>query len=235
MKIYKHLFFDLDRTLWDFDKNAFEAYKDIFLKHNLAEKGVSSLNDFTKSYLNHNAKLWSLYREGKIEKNNLRSLRFELTLLDFGIDDPGLAGQIGLDYITISPEKTNLFPNAIKTLDYLFGKYSLHLITNGFEEVQFRKLRICGLEKYFDKVITSEEAGSKKPDIRIFNYSLSKTGAKKEESIMIGDDPEVDIEGAKAAGIDQVFFNPDRIEHNGNATYEIFDLIELTRIFVTNQ
>jgi len=230
MKKYKHIFFDLDRTLWDFDRNAHEAYREIYKKHSLHKKGVRSFDAFTESYLRHNAELWALYVEGKIEKSYLTSRRFEVTLLDFGIDDPGLAKKIGIDYITISPQKTNLFPNSIETLEYLYARYPLHIITNGFEEVQFNKLRNSGLEKYFDKVITSEAAGCKKPDTCIFNFALEKTSAFPEESLMIGDDIEVDIIGAQNVGMDTVFFNPNRVVHNGGVQHEIFDLIELKKL-----
>jgi putative hydrolase of the HAD superfamily len=230
MKKYKHIFFDLDRTLWDFDKNAHEAFHDIYEKYHLSEKGVNSFEAFTESYLRHNTELWALYVEGKIEKSYLTSRRFEVTLLDFGIDDPGLAKQIGIDYITISPKKTNLFPNSIETLEYLFKRYPLHIITNGFEEVQFHKLHNSGLDKYFDKVITSEAAGCKKPDDCIFKYALETANALPQESLMIGDDIEVDILGAQNNGMDTVFFNPNKIAHNGGIQSEIFDLIELKNL-----
>ena len=230
MKNYKHIFFDLDRTLWDFDKNSHEAYQEIYEKYNLYQRGVSSFEAFTKSYLRHNDELWALYVEGKIEKSYLTWRRFEVTLLDFGIDDPELARQIGHEYITISPKKTNLFPNSIETLEYLQQLCSLHIITNGFEEVQFNKLRNAGLDKYFDKVITSEAAGCKKPENCIFNFALEKANALPTESLMIGDDIEVDIIGAQNVGMDTVFFNPNRIAHNGGIQFEIFDLIELKKL-----
>jgi len=230
MKKYKHVFFDLDRTLWDFEKNAQEAYTEIYEKYNLRHRGVASIEAFTQSYLMHNDVLWALYRDGKIEKEYLRSRRFELTLIDFGIEDFGLAEQIGMDYVTISPQKTNLFPNSIEILKYLSGKYCLHIITNGFEEVQFKKLKNSKLDIYFNHVITSEEAGCKKPDSGIFEYAFQMTGAKPEESIMVGDDIEVDIVGAQNAGMDAIFFNPLKISHNGEVKKEVFDLIELKEL-----
>ena len=226
-KQYKHIFFDLDMTLWDFEANAYEAYHDIFEKFKLKNLGIESIEDFLKSYFVHNDKLWDQYRKGKIEKEFLRSRRFELTLQDFGVDDPKLAEDIGMEYITISPQKTNLFPNAIEILRYLRSKYPLYIITNGFEEVQFTKLKNSRLEEYFLHVITSEEAGCKKPDAGIFRHALQKAGAKPEESLMIGDDPEVDVLGALDAGMDAVFFNPKKIPVNGNIRYVVHDLIEL--------
>ena len=229
-KKYKHIFFDLDMTLWDFETNAREAYHEIYQKFELQKRGINNIEEFISNYFVHNDRLWDLYRKGEIEKEILRSLRFELTLKDFGIDDKKLSEDIGLDYITISPQKTNLFPNAYEILDYLHPKYPMSIITNGFEEVQFTKLKNSKLDKYFDIVITSEEAGCKKPEPGIFEFALKRAGAKPEESLMIGDDPEVDVKGAENAGIDGVFFNPKKLNLNGSIRYQIADLIELKTI-----
>jgi len=150
-KKYKHIFFDLDMTLWDFEKNAFEAYEEIFERFNLHQLGIQNLDSFLKVYFEHNDNLWEMYRNGKIDKNNLRSERFRLTLIDFGIDEPSLAKMIGDEYVSISPLKTNLFPNTHEVLEYLRTRYHLHIITNGFDEVQHPKLRHSALDKYFVK------------------------------------------------------------------------------------
>ncbi len=226
-KKYKHIFFDLDMTLWDFETNAREAYSDIYTKFELNNRGISSIEKFLKFYLVHNDKLWDQYRKGEIEKEFLRSRRFELTLLDFGIDDPLLAEDIGMEYITISPLKTNLFPNAHEILNYLKPKYPLYIITNGFEEVQFTKLKYSKLDDYFQFVVTSEEAGCKKPDAGIFKFALQKAGATAGESLMIGDDQEVDVAGAIKVGMDGIFFNPKKVSCNGFSHVEINNLIEL--------
>ena len=196
------------------------AFSEIFEKYNLFGKGIESVTAFQRAYNIHNEELWELYRVGKIEKENLRNLRFHLTLADFGIVDHGLASKIGDDYLAISPLKVSLFPNALEILGYLQSKYTLHLITNGFSEVQFIKLKASGLDKYFNEVITSEDAGVKKPDVRIFEYSLQKTGAKVHECLMVGDDPEVDVKGAQNAGIDAVLFDPLEVyQKNGSNLY----------------
>jgi putative hydrolase of the HAD superfamily len=230
MKKYTHLFFDLDRTLWDFDKNAREAYQEIYDKFGLRQLGVESIERFTQSYLHHNNILWALYRDGKIEKDYLKSRRFELTLLDFEIEDPQLAERIGQDYITISPQKTNLFPHAHETLEYLNKRYPLHIITNGFDEVQDNKLKNSKLDQYFQHIITSEAAGCKKPAGCIFDFATETVGASAGECVMIGDDFEVDIVGATENGMDAIFFNPEKVAHNGGAIFEIQDLIELKDI-----
>jgi len=230
MKKYKHIFFDLDRTLWDFEKNAHEAYSEIYDKFDLRALGIKTIGEFVKSYLHHNDILWALYRDGKIEKVYLKSRRFELTLQDFGIDNPALAEKIGHDYVTISPQKTNLFPHTHEALVYLSKKYPLHIITNGFEEVQDNKLKNSKLEQYFKHVVTSEAAGCKKPDRGIFDFALETVGTSADECVMIGDDFDVDIVGAAGIGMDAIFFNPQKVAHNGGATFEINDLIELKNI-----
>lgn len=227
---YQHIFFDLDMTLWDFESNAREAYQDIYHTFRLSDRGIASLNDFVSTYFVHNDRLWEQYRNGEIEKEFLRSLRFELTLRDYGIDDPALAHAIGHEYVTISPTKTRLFPNAHATLAYLQKQYTLSIITNGFEEVQYHKLKNSSLDSYFSHVITSEQAGCKKPDPDIFRYALQQAGADASRSVMIGDDLEVDVLGAMHAGIDAVFFNPKKIEHNSNIRHEINDLNDLINI-----
>ena len=224
---YKNIFFDLDHTLWDFDSSARIAFGEIFLNHKLKDKGIESVDSFQRAYTIHNDELWSLYREGKIKKEVLRGLRFRLTLSDFGIVDADLAERIGHEYISISPMRVALFPNTFYILDYLRQKYPLHIITNGFSEVQFVKMKSSGLDKYFDKMITSEEVGHKKPDKRVFDFAFEKTGAKPESSIMIGDNPEVDIKGAREVGMDQVLFDPKHQFSKNGSSYYINDLKEI--------
>jgi putative hydrolase of the HAD superfamily len=227
---YRHIFFDLDRTLWDFDSSARIAFTEIFENHDLKEHGVPSVEVFQKAYNIHNEELWALYREGKIQKEILRGKRFRLTLYDFGLHDENLAEEIGREYIEISPLRVALYPNAEEILKYLSPNYRLNMITNGFSEVQAVKLESSGLGKYFNIVITSEEAGHKKPDERIFHYAFKKSGAHPSESIMIGDDYHVDILGAKNAGMDQVLFDPHKAAAQNGSTFYINDLIELKKI-----
>ncbi len=153
-----------------------------------------------------------------------------MTLNDLGNFDNILAENLSKDYIRMSPLKTNLFPDTIEVLSYLRKKYILHIITNGFSEIQGVKIKNSVLDVYFETMITSEEADVRKPDKLIFEYSLNKTGAKAEESIMVGDDLIVDILGAKAAGMDQVYFNYNNNKHNESITYEIISLKKLKTI-----
>jgi len=230
MKKYKHVFFDLDRTLWDFDRCSRETMEDIFAKYALDQKGVPDFNSFITIYYQINDALWTLYRNGELSKEILHVKRFYSTLEKFGIDNEILAKEIADDYIASLPNKTHLFPYTHQILEYLSNRYTLHIITNGFEEVQYKKMESSGLSKYFDQIITSEDAGFKKPDKNIFTYSLNRTHSKAEESLMIGDEIEVDILGAKSVGMDQVLVNYQKIPHNEEITYEVFSLQELVQI-----
>jgi len=203
----KHIFFDLDHTLWDFEKNSEEAMNEIITKCQKDCEFNFTIKEFMYIYKPINELMWKLYRENKISKEKMRIRRFSDALIFFGIIDIKLAEYMADEYIKISPQKTNLFPHTIDTLKYLSKKYKLHIITNGFNEVQFTKIKLSNIEIYFDKIITSEDIGVKKPDPIIFSYSLEKANAKAHESIMIGDNYEVDIMGAINSNIKAIYFN----------------------------
>jgi putative hydrolase of the HAD superfamily len=229
-KQYRHIFFDLDHTLWDFERNAEETKRELFVNLRLEEKGIPSYDEFRSRYVVINTGLWALYRDGKIEKDDLNFKRFYLTLCELGLDDPALGASLAAGFLEGITFKTYLFPYAKEILDYLYPKYPLYIITNGFEEVQFGKLKNSGLDRYFTSVITSEEAGAKKPDSEIFRFALRKVNAQASESLMIGDDMEVDIGGARAIGMDQLFVNHNAILHADPVTYEVMSLKEIEEI-----
>ncbi len=224
---YEHIFFDLDRTLWDFETNSHETLSELAHKYKLSEKGVASIDEFIAEYIGINERMWDEYRKGLIDKTALRYNRFYETLNNYKITDRNLSENIANDYLSVSPLKTNLFPHTIEVLQYLHQKYTLHIITNGFEEVQHIKIKNCGIEHYFDEIITSERAGFKKPDVRIFQYSLNVAKAHPANSLVIGDNLEADIVGARSAGLHQVYFNPCGEKHEEDITYEIKSLREL--------
>lgn len=230
MQRYKHIYIDLDRTLWDFKVNSAETLRDLYVKYNLSNV-FPGYDIFKDRFISNNDILWEQYYKGEIKKDILRTLRFHMTLGDYGLKDKELAKSLDDDYIMISPTKTSLFPHTLESLDYLYSKYNLYIITNGFNEVQFTKLRNSGLEKYFKRIVTSESTGYMKPRIEIFNYAVTSANARKKECIMIGDDLQADILGAKNAGIDQVYFNPEKIQHEETPSFEIYSLIELKNIF----
>jgi putative hydrolase of the HAD superfamily len=226
---YLHIFFDLDRTLWDFDSNSAECISEIFYKYDL-DRMMEDASLLNEAYHRNNLELWELYRKGQMTKEVLRTLRFRMSLEEFGIEDENLARKIGEDYLRISPQKTILIPHTRKILNYLKPKYHLHIITNGFQETQEKKLRNCRLDDYFTSMTTSETVGHNKPRPEIFHHAISSVHARKLNCLMVGDDLEVDIAGARNYGIDQVFLNRDEIRHTDPVTYEINSLLELKEI-----
>jgi putative hydrolase of the HAD superfamily len=198
----KHIFFDLDHTLWDFETNSSKTFEQIFDKHSI---GVN-FSDFMEVYkpINHN--YWKLYREERITKSKLRygRLKDAFDELNFETTDE-LIDLLAEEYISHLPFNNALFEGAHEILSYLKPKYKIHIITNGFEEVQHKKMDNANLLEYFDKIITSEEAGVKKPNPVIFEFALKKTGAEVEESMMIGDNFEADILGARKVGMQTIF------------------------------
>ena len=229
---YKHLFFDLDHTLWDFDANARQTLEQLHIDLKLVDRGIANFDEFYKNYLLHNEKLWARYRNGYIKQEELRIKRMWLTLLDFKVADETLARQLSEMFLQLLPSRTLLFPDTIEVLNNLRNKnYQMHIITNGFEKTQQGKLKNSGLEKYFEVVVTSESSNSLKPKPEIFDYALRQTQASVDESIMIGDSMEVDIAGARSAGMDQVHVNFNNQEQEFKPTYTVHALKELERIF----
>jgi putative hydrolase of the HAD superfamily len=228
-KSYKNIYFDLDRTLWDFQTNSEKTLADLISRYIPEIK--PRFKEFLTVYYEINEHLWTLYRDGNLKKEVLRIKRFTDAFEKLGINHHSFGEQFADDYITESPLKTALFPHTFETLAYLKSKkYRLFLLTNGFKEVQVVKIRQSGLEPYFEKMITSEEAGYQKPNQKIFEYALKTVNAKKAESIMIGDDLVNDIFGAQQFGMDAVFFNPESIRHQQEVNFEIVSLKELTEI-----
>ena len=232
MKKYQHLFFDLDHTLWDFETNAKQTLEQLYSSLNLADRGIPSFDNFHKQYIIHNDKLWDRYRNGFIRVDELRWKRMWHTLLDFKIGDDKLARQMSDEFLNLLPSRKTLFPYTMEILTYLTNKgYQLHLITNGFEETQHSKLKYAGIGTFFGKVITSEGSNSLKPHKEIFEYALKSTGATIESSIMIGDNIEVDIIGAKNAGLDQVYVNHIKEIPTMEPTFTVYSLKELENVF----
>jgi len=229
---YRHLFFDLDHTLWDFESNAKATLSELYQSLQLEKKGVTNFGQFYKNYLAHNEKLWERYRNGFLKQEDLRIKRMRHSLLDFKIADEELAQAMSVKFLELLPTRTILFPFTKEMLQYLTDKgYAIHLITNGFEEVQYKKLKFSGIDVYFKEVITSESSGWLKPNKEIFEYAFHKANALPAESIMIGDTLDVDIRGAMNAGIDQVFVNHHGITTEMQPTYTINSLKELKSIF----
>ena len=223
----KHLFFDLDRTLWDFETNSKKALEFLFSEFQLADS-IQNFYSFHGTYKRINASLWKLYGKGKMTKEELRDERFIQTLSSFNIHDRTLAVKFSDSYVEFSPKQTILFPNTLETLEELKKlNYQMHIITNGFEEVQHIKLDNSNLKPFFDVIVCSENVGCNKPDIRVFQYAMNKAKAKASESIMIGDDREVDILGAMRSGMRAILFDPENHHKQASDDLKIRNINEL--------
>ena len=231
MKNKKHIFFDLDHTIWDFDKNAEETLSQLYASYQLKELGFNSVDIFIETYTQNNHALWLDYHLGKISKEALRAARFKKTFVDLGISPNLIPQNFEDDYVNICPTKTNLFPGAHQTLKYLENKYELHLISNGFKESAESKLKNTSLTPYFKNVIISETVGANKPDKAIFEYALQQARGDIRESVMIGDSLVADIRGAINFGMDAIYFNPNRLEKPDDVILQIHSLAELEDIF----
>lgn len=198
------VFFDLDHTLWDFDKNSGLAFDRVFKKHKIK----LPVTDFLKEYEPINLLYWKKFREERVTKQELRRGRlteaFAVFKIEYSIE---IIDLLAVTYIDELPVDNYLFENTLETLDYLYGKYKLHIITNGFEEVQHLKLNNSGIKNYFKTVTTSEEVGLKKPHPSVFQTAMTKAAALPQKSIMIGDSFEADIVGAQNSGMHTLFFN----------------------------
>lgn len=231
MNRYRTVFFDLDHTLWDFEANSYATLAHIYQAYKLENIGIADFEAFYHCYRAHNERLWDRYRKGFIKREELKWKRMWLTLLDFKIANEALAREMAAVFIELLPRQQQLFPFTIEILNYCKSKnYDLSLITNGFEDTQWKKLEATGLSAYFTHVITSEKSNSVKPEPAIFEYALSLSDSTAEQALMIGDNLDVDIAGAKSAGIDQVYFNPEQVDHQYKPTFEIACLSELKHI-----
>ena len=229
----RQLFFDLDRTLWDFEANSKKALQLLYAELEL-HNHIEHFSHFHYTYIRINAELWTAYGKGKIDKLELRDSRFKKTLNHLGISDHSITQRMSDGYIDLSPRQTLLFPNAIEVLEqFKQENYRMHIITNGFKEVQHIKLENSGLSPYFDLILCSEEIGVNKPHRPIFQEAMNRTGCLPEEAIMIGDDFKVDIIGALNAGWSAIHFDPEhkfKKELNVKRVRNLADLPDLVSL-----
>jgi YjjG family noncanonical pyrimidine nucleotidase len=231
VKEYKCILFDLDHTLWDYETNSSAALLQLYAKYELESLGAAPCDQFIKNFTKINTELWDKHDRNEITREVLRYDRFDLVFKAAGLDHRDLSLKFSEEYLTESPKGKNLVPHAKDLLDYLKEKgYSLYIVTNGFEEIQGTKIASGGITHYFDGIVTSARAGSKKPDKGIFEFVMKESGFKPVESIMIGDNLLTDIAGARNASIDHVFYNPTKVLHEDKVTYEITSLKDLFTI-----
>jgi putative hydrolase of the HAD superfamily len=228
---YRYLFFDLDHTLWDFEKNSVQTLMVMYDQLGLRQLGIEDFEDFNAVYHQINDKLWDRFRKGFLSREELRWKRMFQTLIHYRIYDEQRARDMSELYLEILPTQNHLFPHAKEVLEYCTDKkYELHLITNGFELTQHQKLKNAGIQQFFQQMMTSEQAMSMKPQPEIFKYAFQQTGAESRNSLMIGDALDIDVLGAARVGMDQVYFNPHSNPHTDHPTYEISCLSALKNI-----
>ena len=220
----RHIFFDLDRTLWDFETNSRQTLRELYVEFDLEAQGRGNQEYFVERYIMHNDRLWDLYRQEKVTKGRLRKERFRRALEDVGVEDSRVVNHFSKRYMEVCPSKPQLVEGAMEVVEALKPHYHLHILTNGFQEAQTRKLTASGLAPFFEHVITSERASSRKPKPRIYEVAMQITGAPKEESLMIGDHLEIDVRGAINAGWKAIHYNCDGIEHDLQAVTKLEDL-----------
>lgn len=225
----KHIIFDLDDTIWDYQRNSNETLNELHLSFNINQHGVNS-DSFKNTFREVNNQLWEDFDKGVISRDVIRKQRFPKIFDKLSLDLNGVAMQMQDSFMQICSAKPSLVAGAQKVLDRFKSKYDFHILSNGFDEIQFLKLKAAGVEHYFDKVITSGRAGFRKPEPEIFEFTLNEIGAKPEECVMIGDNPLSDIEGAHRYGIDQVYYNVHNKECAISPTYTIYDFNELVHI-----
>ncbi|WP_114748142.1 YjjG family noncanonical pyrimidine nucleotidase [Pleomorphovibrio marinus] len=231
MKTYRHLFFDLDHTLWDYNKNARESLAELFTDFALTEKGIASFELFFDAFVAVNFQLWDHFNQGKLDKASLRKVRFQRIFSQVGADPLGIPVELEHEFVVRTSSKPHVFPGALEILRYLKeNKYGLHIITNGFNESQTLKIEASGLSPYFDLVVTAETTGYQKPDKRIFEYAIKTLNTNPAECLMIGDNPISDLLGANRVGMDAIFFNPENLPCSQPYTHAIKQLKELEGI-----
>lgn len=204
---YKHLFFDLDHTLWDFDRNSAESIAELYDTFALAELGISSVDTFSNHFIRINKQLWADYDKNLITHGYIRENRFPMVFQAMGVDCGDIHTAMNDEYLQRLPRKKHLLDSAQEVLDYLQHRYQLHIITNGFADIQAIKLDSAGITHYFEHIITNGVVNAKKPDPAIFRYALDISGANASEGLMIGDNYEADILGGKRAGLDTLFYD----------------------------
>lgn len=227
---YKSLFIDLDDTLWDTYHNNKECLEEIYAAYRL-DRCYASFEAFFAVYMPHNLQLWEQYRQGKIDRQTLILDRFLYVLRPAGIEDTRSVLAINNDFLQRTTRKTRLIPGAIELLDYLRPSYRMFILSNGFREVQFKKLSNSGLAPYFERMILSEDACIQKPHKGIFDFALKNTNSRRTESLMIGDSWEADMIGAYQSRIDQLWFNPEGLPPASfTPTYTVRSLDEIQKI-----
>lgn len=227
---YRYIFFDLDHTLWDFEKSSDETLSELYDKYELEKLGLFCVNSFKQHFQQVNSQLWSQSDEGKIDRETLRKLRFEMVCEGLGMQNAEIAGRMGEEYISLCPQKKFLLPYALEVLQHLHEKYPMYILTNGFSDVQAVKMNAAGILPFFKEIFTCDNFGVAKPHKMFFTRTMEQIGARPSECLMIGDNLKTDILGAQNAGIDHIYYNPQKRNYFMEVQHEIQCLSELMRL-----
>jgi putative hydrolase of the HAD superfamily len=228
---YRNIFFDLDDTLWDFSANARDTFEAMYHEHRLFEY-FESFSQFYALYCKRNDELWDEYAQGRVTKEELNEQRFFYPLQAVGVNDRELAHRYSEGFFAVIPTKGGVQPHVHEVLEYLAPKYNLYILSNGFRELQSRKMHSAGIDRYFRRVVLSEDIGVLKPNVQLFDYALSATQSVASQSLMVGDNWKTDIAGARNAGWDQVYYDQGKPveEKSFLPTFTVSDLIELKSV-----
>ena len=229
--MYRNIFIDLDNTIWAFDQNSQDTFREMFEKYHF-ERFFDSFEQFFHIYSVKNEQLWEEYGKGTITKNELNAIRYAHPFRVVGAYDQEFVETYKKDYMSRIAFKEKMMPHTREALEYLYSKYNLYILSNGFRELQTQKLRSAKVDHLFKKIILSEDIGVHKPNIQIYHFALSATQSELKGSLMIGDNWNTDIVGAQRAGMHCVYYNPNRdtTTHNPKANYEIADWLEVKDI-----
>lgn len=228
MSVINHIIFDLDHTLWDFNRNSRETLEVLFLEHNIENKINIPYKQFLTQYYKVTNSLWHLYNKKVISKEELRLTRLPLVFAKYKYQNEKLFQKMEKQYLATCPKKPHLIPGALELLTHLTShKHTLHLLTNGFKDIQHQKLKASEINQYFTHIVTSECSGYSKPEPKAFLHLLEKIDCQPNECIMIGDNLDTDITGSNKIGMQNIYFNPEKINHKANPTYEVYTLEEI--------
>jgi len=228
MRRYQDLFFDLDHTLWDFERNSQIALRQVFTDYDLNQRLGIAVEDFLKKYQLENDRLWQLYREGSITKSHLRVERFRRVLRQYDQGPVDMAPALDAHYMRLAPQLPHLVSGASELLKRLAPHYRMHIITNGFNDATHTKLTASAIRPYFEQILSSDTVGVHKPQAGIFIEAMRRAGARRASSLMIGDNLQADVLGAQKVGMATAFYNPGKIPHQVNVTWEGSRLSDLT-------
>ena len=230
MSHIRAIFFDLDHTLWDYEVNSRDTLSERFREHYLSSLLGCTTDDFLKTFERVNHKLWDQYNHHLIDRDTIRKRRFSTIFSEYGVTNDPLSLEISDQYISRCPTKTHLLPHALETLDYLHKTYPLHILSNGFDDVQAIKLESAGIRSYFGEVITSETSGHRKPSREIFHFACERIGMQQGNCLMIGDNFHADILGAMDAELRAMYFNPLGVRQTRRPHWEIRCLSEIRNL-----